>query len=144
MKHQAYLHGSGSGSCIITRLLPSIFQGSFLLFLWLAILYVLSGLGLGLLLSTISQNQKQALQLVGVTTLIGVMLGGFFFPRYAMPPVIRFAGSFFPLTYFIPIARGIITKGLGIEFLWEQVAVLFIYVVVVIFLATRAFRPSLD
>jgi ABC-2 type transport system permease protein len=120
------------------------FQGDFWLFLWLAFLYVFSGLGLGLLLSTISQNQKQALQLVAVTTFIGVVLAGFFFPRYAMPPVVRFAGNLFPLTYFIPIARGIITKGLGIGFLWEQVAVLFIYVVGVIFLAARAFKPGLD
>jgi ABC-2 type transport system permease protein len=120
------------------------FQGSFWLFLWLSILYVFSGLGLGLLVSAVSQSQKQALQLVGVTTLIGIMLGGFIFPRYTMPPVIRFAGNLFPLTYFIPISRGIITKGIGIEFLWEQVAVLLFYVVVVVFLAARAFKPGLD
>jgi ABC-2 type transport system permease protein len=120
------------------------FQGNFWHFLWLSILYVFSGLGLGLLVSTVSQNQKQALQLVGVTTLIGIMLGGFIFPRYTMPPIIRFAGNLFPLTYFIPISRGIITKGIGIEFLWEQVAVLLFYVVVVVFLATRAFKPGLD
>ncbi len=120
------------------------FQGNFWHFLWLSILYVFSGLGLGLLVSTVSQSQKQALQLVGVTTLIGIMLGGFIFPRYTMPPVIRFAGNLFPLTYFIPISRGIITKGIGIEFLWEQVAVLLFYVVVVVFLATRAFKPGLD
>jgi ABC-2 type transport system permease protein len=120
------------------------FQGNFWHFLWLSILYVFSGLGLGLLVSTVSQSQKQALQLVGVTTLIGIMLGGFIFPRYTMPPIIRFAGNLFPLTYFIPISRGIITKGIGIEFLWEQVAVLLIYVVLVVFLATRAFKPGLD
>jgi ABC-2 type transport system permease protein len=50
------------------------FQGNFWLFLWLALLYVLSGLGLGLLVSAVSQNQKQALQLVGVTTMIPVDL----------------------------------------------------------------------
>jgi ABC-2 type transport system permease protein len=120
------------------------FQGNFWHFLWLSILYVFSGLGLGLLVSTVSQSQKQALQLVGVTTLIGIMLGGFIFPRYTMPPIIRFAGNLFPLTCFIPISRGIITKGIGIEFLWEQVAVLLFYVVVVVFLATRAFKPRLD
>lgn len=120
------------------------FQGNFWLFLWLALLYVLSGLGLGLLVSAVSQNQKQALQLVGVTTLIGVMLGGFLFPLYSMPRLLRFAGNLFPLTYFIPISRGIITKGVGIDLLWEQVAALAIYVVVIIVLTARAFRPSLD
>jgi ABC-2 type transport system permease protein len=120
------------------------FQGNFWLFLWLASLYVLSGLGLGLLISTVSQNQKQAQQLVGVTTLVGLMLGGFIFPRYTMPPLLRFVGSLFPLTYFVPISRGIITKGVGIGFLWEQVAALLFYVVVIIAFAARAFRPRLD
>lgn len=120
------------------------FQGNFWLFLWLAFLYVLSGLGLGLLVSAISQSQKQALQLVGVTTMIGVMLGGFLFPLYTMPRLLRLAGNLFPLTYFIPISRGIITKGVGISFLWEQVAALAIYVVVIIVLAARAFKPGLD
>jgi ABC-2 type transport system permease protein len=62
------------------------FQGDFWLFLWLAVMYVLSGLGLGLLISTVSQNQRQALQLIGMFTIVGVVLGGFVFPRYAMPP----------------------------------------------------------
>jgi ABC-2 type transport system permease protein len=61
-----------------------------------------------------------------------------------MPRFLRFAGNLFPLTYFIPISRGIITKGVGISFLWEQVAALAIYVVVIIVLAARAFKPGLD
>jgi ABC-2 type transport system permease protein len=120
------------------------FQGSFPLFLWLSFLYVFSGLGLGLLLSTISQNQKQAQQLATLMMLIGLVLGGFMFPRYLMPPAIRIIGNLFPLTYFIPIARGIVTKGVGLEYLWEQVAALAIYVVVMMGFAARAFRRGLD
>jgi len=48
------------------------------------------------------------------------------------------------LTYFIPISRGIITKGVGLESLWEPVAVLLVYVVVVVIIAARAFKPRLD
>lgn len=120
------------------------FQGSFWLFLWLAFMYVFSGLGLGLLISTVSQNQKQAQQLIGMFSLVGVVLGGFIFPRYAMPPAVRVVGWLFPLTYFIPIARGIITKGIGVEFLWGQVAALFVYIVVIMFFAARAFKEGLD
>jgi len=120
------------------------FQGNFWLFLWLAFLYVFSGLGLGLLISTVSQNQKQAQQLIGMFTLVGIVLGGFVFPRYAMPPAIRVVGWLFPLTYFIPISRGIITKGVGIEFMWEQVGALFVYVVVIMVFAARAFKEGLD
>jgi ABC-2 type transport system permease protein len=120
------------------------FQGNFWLFLWLAFMYVFSGLGLGILLSTVSQSQKQAQQLVGMLAILGTVLGGFIFPRYAMPLLPRMAGNLFPLTYFIPIARGIITKGVGIEFLWEQVAAMLIYIVLMMGLAARAFKQGLD
>lgn len=120
------------------------FQGDFWLFLWLAFMYVFSGLGLGLLASTISQNQKQAHQVIGVIALVGIVLAGFIFPRYAMPPLIRVVGNLFPMTYFVPIAQGIITKGVGIEYLWDQVAALLIYVIVVLVFAIRLFKPALD
>ena len=120
------------------------FQGSFRLFFWLAFMYVFSGLGLGLLISTVSQNQKQSQQMAMLIMLIGLVLGGFMFPRYLMPPAIRVIGNLFPLTYFVPIARGIITKGVDIQYLWEQVIALSIYVVVITFLAIRAFRQDLD
>jgi ABC-2 type transport system permease protein len=120
------------------------FQGDFWLFFWLAFMYVFSGLGLGILLSTISKNQQQMQQLVGMFTIVGVVLGGFLFPRYTMPPIIRMAGNLFPLTYFISISRGIITKGVGIEYLWEEVAAMSFYIVVVVGLASRAFKQGLD
>lgn len=120
------------------------FQGNFWLFFWLAFMYVFSGLGLGLLISTVSQNQKQAQQLMGMIMMLGLVLSGFIFPRDAMPSIIRIAGNLFPLTYFIPISRGIITKGIGIEYLWEQVAALAIYIIVIMFFAGRAFRQELD
>lgn len=120
------------------------FQGDFWLFLWLAFLYVFSGLGLGLLVSTISRNQRQAQQLIAMFSMVGLVLGGFIFPRYTMPPLIRVVGNLFPLTHFIPISRGIISKGVGIEYLWDQIAALLIYVVAVMLLSARAFRPRLD
>jgi ABC-2 type transport system permease protein len=120
------------------------FQGNFWLFFWLAFMYVFSGLGLGLLISTVSQNQQQAQQLNMAVALVGLLLGGFMFPRDAMPIGLRLIGNLFPLTYFIPISRGIITKGIGIEFLWEQVVALAIYVILVMALASRAFKQGLD
>jgi ABC-2 type transport system permease protein len=120
------------------------FQGNFWLFFWLAFMYVFSGLGLGLLISTISQNQQQAQQLNMALALVGLLLGGFMFPRDAMPAALRLVGNLFPLTYFIPISRGIITKGIGIEFLWDQVVALVIYVAVVMTVASRVFKQRLD
>jgi ABC-2 type transport system permease protein len=120
------------------------FQGSFWLFIGLSSLYVLSGLGLGLLISSISQNQRQAQQLMMLFMMISLLLGGFIFPRYTMPVAVRIIGNLFPLTYFVPISRGIITKGIGFSALSGQVLALVIYIVVVMFLATITFRRRLD
>ena len=120
------------------------FQGDFWLFLWLSFMYLFSGLGLGLLISTVSQNQKQTQQTAMLIMLVGLVLGGFMFPRYLQPTWVRIIGNLFPLTYFIPIARGIVTKGVGLGYIWEQVIALLIYVVLVMSLSIRAFRQKLD
>jgi ABC-2 type transport system permease protein len=120
------------------------FQGSFVLFISLSFLYVFSGLGLGLLISSISQNQRQAQQLMMLIMMVSLLLGGFIFPRYTMPPVIRTIGNLFPMTYFVPIARGIISKGVGFNVLADQVLSLGVYILVVIFLAAITFRQRLD
>ena len=120
------------------------FQGSIWLFIGLSFLYVFSGLGLGLLISSISQNQRQSQQLMMLFLMVGLILGGFMFPRYTMPPVIQALGNLFPMTYFIPIARGIITKGVGFTVLLNQVIPLAIYIVIVMILAAVTFRQKLD
>ena len=120
------------------------FQGSFWLFISLSSLYVLSGLGLGLLISSVSQNQRQAQQLMMLFMMVSLLLGGFIFPRYTMPAAVRLIGNLFPITYFVPIARGIVTKGIGFSVLSGQVLALVIYIVVVMFLATVTFRNRLD
>ncbi|HVP20360.1 MAG TPA: ABC transporter permease [Anaerolineaceae bacterium] len=120
------------------------FQGNLWLFCSLAFLYVFSGLGLGLLLSTISQNQRQASQLVMFFSLLSLVLGGFIFPRYTMPPLIRLIGNIFPLTYFVPISRGIISKGIGINMLTGEVISLAAYILIIMVVAARSFRQRLD
>ena len=120
------------------------FQGSFLLFCGLAFLYVFSGTALGLVISTIAQNQRQSQQLVISILLVGMVLGGSLFPRYAMPTGIRIVANLFPMTYFIPISRGIMTKGLGIEFLWNSIVPLLIYIVATVSLASKMFKQGLD
>ncbi len=120
------------------------FQGNFWLFLALSFFYVFSGLGLGLLISTVSQNQRQAQQLIMLVMMVGLVLGGFLFPRYMMPAPVRVIGNLFPLTYFIPISRGIITKGVGFADVASEVGALAIYMVIVMFLTSRSFRQRLE
>jgi ABC-2 type transport system permease protein len=120
------------------------FQGSFWLFISLSFLYVFSGLGLGLLVSSISQNQRQAQQLIMLFMMVSLLLGGFIFPRYTMPPLVRAIGNLFPMTYFVPISRGIITKGIGFSVISGQVLSLAVYILIVMFLAALTFRKRLD
>jgi ABC-2 type transport system permease protein len=119
-------------------------HGNFLLYFLLTIIYIFSGLGLGLLISSYSQNQRQAQQLTSMITFIGQVIGGFVFPRYAMPIILQWISDLIPLTYFIPISRGIFMKGIGMQFLIGQVTALSFYVLVIVFLAARLFRQRLD
>lgn len=120
------------------------FQGSLPLFILLSLLFAFCGLGLGLLISTVSQTQRQAQQMAMSFTMIGLMLGGQFFPRYSMPKVVQAIGSMIPVTYFVPIARGVISKGVGLEFLWWDAISLLIYAVIVMTFAARSFRQKLE
>lgn len=120
------------------------FRGSFVLFFWLAILFVVSSLGLGLLISSISQTQRQAQQFSNIFTLFSMVLTGFLYPLASMPAVPRLIGQLMPLTYFLRIIRGIITKGVNLQFLWQDALVLVIYGTGILILASLTFRKRLD
>ena len=117
--------------------------GSVGLFFALSFLYVFSGLGLGLLISTVTDNVDQTLQVAMLVVFLGVVLSGFMFPRSTMPPALYRLGIFFPLTYFLPIARGILTKGVGLDALLPDVVGLVVYSLIAMLVASRAFRQRL-
>jgi ABC-2 type transport system permease protein len=120
------------------------FQGSFWIFCALALVYVFSGVGLGLLISSVSHNLKQANQLmIGVLT-VSVVLGGFVFPRTSLPDFLQWLGALFPLTFFIPIARGVIAKGVALDAVQAQVIPLLAYSGVILATAGLTFRRRLD
>lgn len=127
-----------------TYLFDVPFRGSFWLFMGLSMIYVFSGLGLGLLISTIASNQKQAQQLVMMIMLLGVVLGGYMFPRNTMPPFLQLLGLLFPMTFFIPISRGIVAKGVGLDALWVPVISMIVYGTIVMAIASKAFRQRLE
>lgn len=120
------------------------FRGSIGLFIWLSFIFIISGLGLGLLLSTIASSQKQAQQLTSVLMLLTMILTGLMYPRSTMAPAIKAIGSLIPATYFIRIARGIATRGVGLSFVWHDVAVLVIYGTVILAAASVSFKKRLD
>jgi ABC-2 type transport system permease protein len=120
------------------------FAGSFGLLLVMAALFLLSSLGLGLLVSTVSQTQTQAMQMALFIMLPSIILSGFVFARDSMPLPIRELGLLIPLTYFLEILRGIILKGVGLEILWPQVVALAIFGAAVFALSTNRFHKTLD
>lgn len=118
--------------------------GSLILFLVLGFLFVYCSLSIGMLISTFAANQMQAMMVMILVLLPSILLSGFIFPREAMPVVIQLLGYAIPLTYFLDITRGIILKGVGIEFLWNDVIALCIFTVFILSIATLRFRKSLD
>jgi ABC-2 type transport system permease protein len=120
------------------------FNGSLLLLFWLSLLFMVSALGLGILISTVSETQKQAQQLSTAIMLPSLVLSGYVFPREMMPPIVQYAGDLIPMTHFLQIARGIIVRGVGISSLGSQVMALVIYGTVVFALSAGAFRERLE
>jgi ABC-2 type transport system permease protein len=120
------------------------FQGSVGLFAWLSLVFLVSGLGLGLMISTIAKNQKQVQQINALLMMLTMMLTGLLYPRSTMSPVVRAIGNLIPATYFIRIAKGIISKGVGLEFVWNDVLVLALYGLVVMLIAAATLKKRLD
>lgn len=120
------------------------FQGSLPLYFGLALLFIASSLGLGLLISVRAQNQKQALQLSLITMLFGLLLSGMIYPQSAMPAIPRFIGNLLPMSYFLRISRGIFTKGVGLSFVWNDALTLAVYSLIIILITARNFKKRLD
>ena len=106
-------------------------------------IYLLSVLGVGLFISTISRTQQQALMATFLFYIPAVLLSGFMFPIENMPVVIQYGTYLNPLRYFLVIIRGIFLKGNGIAILWPQMAALLVLGVVVIMTSSLRFRKRL-
>lgn len=119
-------------------------NGSLLLLLLLAALFLVTTLGIGLLISTLANTQQEAMLTTMFTIMPSIFLAGFFFPLAAMPRVLQWISYVIPLRYFLIIVRGIIIKGVGIEALWREVLALAIMGVVVMAAAAVRFKKRLD
>ncbi len=119
-------------------------RGSAFLLLGCALLFLLTSLGAGLLLSTVSQTQQQAMMMSFFFSTPAFMLSGFAFPIRNMPLMVQYATYLNPLRYFIEIVRGIFLKGVGFQVLWPQMAALLLYGVTVLTLSVVRFHKSLD
>jgi len=111
-------------------------RGSFWLLFAMSLIYLLTTLGLGLFISTISHTQQQAMMTSTFFFLTPMMyLSGFVFPIENMPDVIQPVTYLIPLRYFVVILRGIFLKGVGLETLWPQALALSAWGVTILALA---------
>lgn len=117
-------------------------RGSVPLLYSLASLQILTYLGLGILLSTVARNQQQASQMAMMLFLPNMLLSGFMFPREGMPLWAQKIGLVLPLTYFLQIIRGIVMKGLSIDYLWQLIWPMAVLLVLILSLAVVRFNRT--
>jgi hypothetical protein len=114
------------------------------LWLILSALFLVSTLGIGLLISTIARTQFEAMLLAFLIQLPAIFLSGFFFPLAAMPPFLQALSYLVPLRYFLIIVRSIVIKGVGLTAVLPEVIALAIFGLVVMGIAARRFHKRLD
>ncbi len=112
-------------------------RGSVGLLMLMSLVYLMTTLGIGLFVSTISDTQQQAMITASFFFLLPmVFLSGFIFPIENMPAVIQAVTYLVPVRYFLVILRGIFLKGIGLEVLWPQALALLVWGVGILTLAT--------
>jgi ABC-2 type transport system permease protein len=117
-------------------------RGNILLLYGATALYLMSTLGFGLFISTISRTQQQAMMSSFMFTFPAMLLSGFAFPIENMPPAIQLATYLNPLRYYLIIIRGVFLKGVGAFILWPQLAGLFLLGSTILTIAVLRFRKS--
>jgi ABC-2 type transport system permease protein len=120
------------------------FHGNLLLYFWMALLFLASCLGLGLVISTRARTQFEAETSSLIFMLFGLLLTGLFYPRTGMPLIPQLIGDIAPLTYFLRISRSIYMKGVGLEFVWGDALILAIYTLIVVCISAKNFKMRLD
>ena len=119
-------------------------RGSVPLLFGCAVLYLLSTLGVGLFISTISRTQQQAMMSSFFFFLPALLLSGFAFPIRNMPVPVPYLTYLNPVRYFMQIARGLFLKGVGIESFWQEIVALAVFGIAILGLSALRFQKKLD
>ena len=118
-------------------------HGSIPLLLACTMIYLLTILGVGLFISTLSSTQQEAMMSTFLFFFPANLLSGFMYPIENMPLAIQYLTYLNPLRYYLVILRGIFLKGIGIGILWPQMAALLVYGLIAIILSSLRFRKTL-
>jgi ABC-2 type transport system permease protein len=120
------------------------FQGTILDLVAVTLPFIAACLTLGLLFSTLAKTQMQAMQMTFFIVLPSVLLSGFMFPFDAMPKGAQYVAEILPATHFMRLIRGVFLRGAGAAQLLPEILWLLGFALVVLAIATRRFRKTLD
>jgi len=118
--------------------------GSVIMLYVVILVFVAANLTVGITLSSLAQNQLQAMQLTFFFFLPAILLSGFMFPFRGMPEWAQAIGQLLPMTYFNRLSRGILLKGNAFPELWPDLWPLLVFTAVVMTIAVRTYRKTLD
>jgi ABC-2 type transport system permease protein len=119
-------------------------KGSLILYVVLSAVFLVVMLGLGMLISILSENQLQAYQMATLITFLpAFLLSGFVFAIPLMPTFLQVASYLVPARYLVTIAKGIYLKGVGLEVLWPSALMLVFFAVFFLALAVRTFKHKI-
>lgn len=134
----------GSLTLLVARFWFGIpLRGDLLVLAVFALLYIISGLSMGTLISTIAPSQKEAMFAALLSTMLpSIMLSGFIFPLASMPLPLRIISHIVPARYFIKIIRGLAVKGAGIQHFFTEGAAMIIFALVLMTIAGLKFSKN--
>lgn len=120
-------------------------QGSLFLLALESILFIISALALGILISTIAATQQSAMMISLMGLMLPViLLSGFIFPISSMPLPLQLISNIIPAKWFIIIIKGIMLKGVGIEYLWKETFILFGMTLLFIAISIKKYKIRLE
>lgn len=120
------------------------FEGSYLVLTVASVLFVLTGLGIGMLISTISKTQQEAFMSMFMFFLPAIMLSGLLFPVDNMPRWVQALSYLDPIRHYLIVVRGIFLRGAGFDIVWPQLLWLTGLGVSVLWFATKQFHKTAD
>ena len=120
------------------------FRGNFLVFISISILYFFVGISIGIMVATYAKSEQQAQLTAFFVNPPLVLLSGANSPIAAMPTWLQYVTYLDPMRYYVEVCRGILLKGVGLETLWPQVLLLFLFAIVLTTLSIHHFRRQLS
>lgn len=120
------------------------FRGNFAVLLLASGLYILSALGIGLFVSTVSKTQQEAFMTTFLFFMPILLLSGFMFPITSMPASIQYVTLINPVRHFLEIVRAVFLKGAGLDVLWPQYVALLVLGIGILSFAASRFQKRLD